>query len=778
MMKRARRGAWWLVGLMVVWGIGCGEAGDDGASRLSVEVLERDGGEVFETGEEDLAAGWHRVRIDDEARAQEVFDEQGVARFELEQPARQMAVMMGARSVEAMMYRAQLADGSWGEWSPVRVFWHEGELQNVVALSAEPAVSWEVRGIEELRFADFEFSPTTSARLAGDRPLEEAEGGDRGDLGVGQIRQGIAPADLVTSRHQWGAEDPDKICNSVVAPYRMTLHHTAGPTSEGGDSAARMRQIQNFHIEGREWCDIGYHFVVDHYGEIFQGRVGSDRPAAHVGGENAGNVGVSMIGTFTEISPPASQIEGVARIMGWVHKTHGVELDREAVKGHREWPSAATLCPGDRGLGHLDDILEMAEGFAVDPEDYAIELSVMVEGLEDFYSQGSSQGVVDALEGQQFGVELWLSNQSPQTLREVELAYELDAVGLRATAYRIESDHPDQDQSSWELNDATNAEGNPAVDAPAQAGVLTMHSFSPGETKRVVLEVEASEFNVGRVEFSGIRGWIHNIEGLYEGDHEFGEGPAENLLGQVFQVEAGVDVFSTQEWQFLGDDEEDLEGWTAEGATQELWVDATSQAMSHQVTGAASVVSPEWTSVDAESFDELVLGIREPAGEVVRELRWSGDQSGAMRFSYEATGEVQMVVVPVGDAAVWAGSVDGLEVEWVSSSAGSGGTSEIEVIYFQNRTTGETSSVNLGPVEGVIVEVMGDVEEPDDGGVGEEEQPEVVGGQRFPGVAAGDQSAVVGRSGCVTVGGGPAQAPAGYVMLMILGFVCAARRKV
>jgi len=178
----------------------------------------------------------------------------------------------------------------------------------------------------------------------------------------------VAPSSMVTSRSDWQATDPSKVCGNVVAPYRMTIHHTYSPSDDGGDAAQRMRQMQNYHINTNGWCDIGYHFVVAQSGEIFQGRSHSDRPAAHVGGENSGNVGISMIGDYTTSGPPQIQLDGVVDMVAWVHDEHGVDIDDDAVKGHREWPGQSTSCPGDSGLAELDDILADAADEVADDD--------------------------------------------------------------------------------------------------------------------------------------------------------------------------------------------------------------------------------------------------------------------------------------------------------------------------------------------------------------------------------------------------------------------------
>ncbi len=240
----------------------------------------------------------------------------------------------------ALQRRLLWVGGAWSEWAPVETTWSEGRLHVGRVILRRAAEAIELRGSAQVRGV---FHPQVVARPQA-RALYETK------------QQGVAPADLVVSRHEWGARQPDLICNNVVAPYRMSIHHTAGPNDDGGDAAARVRQIQAFHMDGRGWCDIGYHFVVSQGGQIFQGRLDETRPGAHVGGENSGNVGISLIGNFEEQIVGEPQMAAASRIVAWVSATYDIPLDEAHLKGHRQWPGQATSCPGRDLLNRLGEL--------------------------------------------------------------------------------------------------------------------------------------------------------------------------------------------------------------------------------------------------------------------------------------------------------------------------------------------------------------------------------------------------------------------------------------
>jgi hypothetical protein len=160
----------------------------------------------------------------------------------------------------------------------------------------------------------------------------------------------------VNSRSSWGARSP--ACNSSShSPAKVTVHHTATPLPDSVSAQARVRQIQNYHIDSRGWCDIGYHFLVDWNGEMWQGRNETVR-GAHVANNNTNNVGISFMGTYTSKSATGSQLNACAALLAWMNDRYSIPLNRTRIKGHRQY--GGTSCPGNRLYGQLDDLVSRA----------------------------------------------------------------------------------------------------------------------------------------------------------------------------------------------------------------------------------------------------------------------------------------------------------------------------------------------------------------------------------------------------------------------------------
>ena len=180
----------------------------------------------------------------------------------------------------------------------------------------------------------------------------------------GDIR-GIAPMAAaqpgIIMRSQWGARSANSCSEPRYGPSTQgaVVHHTVGSNSYSqADSANIVRSIQAYHMDANDWCDIGYNFLVDRYGQIFEGRTGGiDRPVrgAHAGDDavNQQTVGVALMGDFRTVDATAAMKSSTAKLVAWRFSLAGIPakgtvsiggkvLNR--ISGHRNVVS--TACPG------------------------------------------------------------------------------------------------------------------------------------------------------------------------------------------------------------------------------------------------------------------------------------------------------------------------------------------------------------------------------------------------------------------------------------------------
>ena len=173
------------------------------------------------------------------------------------------------------------------------------------------------------------------------------------------LKFGALPRPPVVSRTEWGCPDGQGTSRPPVSYTTVThliVHHTAGSNS-ATDWAAVVRAVWNFHFYDRGYIDIGYNYLIDPNGVIYEGRSGGDNvQGAHFSGVNGGTLGVAMLGTYSGVAPTAAAAASLLRILAWktdqrnltpyrsaLHTASGLMLP--VISGHRDGPGA-TECPG------------------------------------------------------------------------------------------------------------------------------------------------------------------------------------------------------------------------------------------------------------------------------------------------------------------------------------------------------------------------------------------------------------------------------------------------
>lgn len=132
---------------------------------------------------------------------------------------------------------------------------------------------------------------------------------------------------------------------------RVTIHHDGMPPASlhsQGAVAARIEQIRQAHVAGRGWADIGYHYVVDPMGRVWEAR-NIRYQGAHVKDQNQNNLGILVLGNFEIQTPTPMQLAAVDRFAAEQMARYRVPMWR--VHTHRE--IAQTACPGRNLQGYL-----------------------------------------------------------------------------------------------------------------------------------------------------------------------------------------------------------------------------------------------------------------------------------------------------------------------------------------------------------------------------------------------------------------------------------------
>lgn len=193
----------------------------------------------------------------------------------------------------------------------------------------------------------------------------------------------FAPGIPFLERHGWGADESlrnatdgrSTVSRSLHPAQTLTVHHTSTPNFDP-DPAATVRAICFFHSVAQGFGDIGYHLLIDEQGVVYQGQW-SPRPdeqallgqapaglpttsGAHVGGYNAGNIGISLLGDFTKTQPTPMARRSLVRVLASLAGSAGIDplghvayvnpiseatKDVPAIAAHGDWSFAG--CPGE-----------------------------------------------------------------------------------------------------------------------------------------------------------------------------------------------------------------------------------------------------------------------------------------------------------------------------------------------------------------------------------------------------------------------------------------------
>jgi hypothetical protein len=192
----------------------------------------------------------------------------------------------------------------------------------------------------------------------------------------------------IVPRADWGASQ----CQPRESPsYGRVdvafVHHTVNANDyTPEESPAIVLAICRYHRNSNGWSDIGYNFLVDRHGQIFEGRAGGiDRAVvgAQAAGYNSVSTGVSNIGEFSNDRQTAAGMDALTRVLAWKLGIHGVPAQGtvttagrtfQRISGHRD--ANSTACPGDALYAQLPDLRRrVAAGGAAGPRGLTLEVA-------------------------------------------------------------------------------------------------------------------------------------------------------------------------------------------------------------------------------------------------------------------------------------------------------------------------------------------------------------------------------------------------------------------
>lgn len=175
----------------------------------------------------------------------------------------------------------------------------------------------------------------------------------QGGLGVARAAESV-PA--ILTRAQWGADESLRYnsaggelwAREYTTPRKAIIHETVTINNDP-NPAATVRAIYYYHAVVRGWGDIGYNYLVDGQGNIYEGRAGGPNVVGgHARCYNWGTIGIAALGNFSQVAPSPATVRAIERILAWKFKEHGIDPQGHGVLGEyapKDIPNIA---------GHID----------------------------------------------------------------------------------------------------------------------------------------------------------------------------------------------------------------------------------------------------------------------------------------------------------------------------------------------------------------------------------------------------------------------------------------
>ncbi|TWH00719.1 VCBS repeat protein [Nocardioides sp. J9] len=237
-----------------------------------------------------------------------------------------------------------------------------------------------------------------------DEPVEDPAPTGDGDLSM--QAGSYTPKPQIYSRAQWGADERirDKASLSYYEIHAGFVHHTVNANNyTAAQVPGIIRGIYNYHVKTRGWSDIGYNFLVDKFGRIWEGRAGGvDRPVvgAHTQGYNQYAFAMSAIGNFEVTRPNTAMIIAYGELFAWKLSLHGIDAGStsqkvgsrtfKAINGHRD--AGQTACPGRYLYEKLGAIRNRAKGFQKAWKGRELESNFAGSALPDLVARRKKDG--------------------------------------------------------------------------------------------------------------------------------------------------------------------------------------------------------------------------------------------------------------------------------------------------------------------------------------------------------------------------------------------------
>lgn len=245
----------------------------------------------------------------------------------------------------------------------------------------------------------------------------------------------------IVTRDEYGAADDNIFAPGWTPPYyavnRIVVHHTATGV-DMNNPANTVAAIWRYHTYDLDWGDVGYNFLIDPYGNIYEGRAGINGVRGNHAPPNEGSIGISLLGDFTNQLPTQAALDSLVRLTAYLAKVNQINLvyktsfdsaNPEGMYGHRA--INATACPGNTFFPLLPQVRDAAASLMAQQGEIDVKINqvnTMVDGRE-YYQTDTATQILIKLDGLPDLLKEKLRNPPPRFALKIEqddsLIYEI-----------------------------------------------------------------------------------------------------------------------------------------------------------------------------------------------------------------------------------------------------------------------------------------------------------------------------------------------------------------
>jgi len=337
-----------------------------------------------------------------------------------------------------ILYRFQFLDNSWSDWSELKLEEHGKGTNERQAYAANP-IHQAIHAFQ-LKAASEVKQPTARIFISKSKSDQFYETTDRGF--------DCEQPDFC-DRSCWCTDCPIDSSPEFTTPTHIIVHHSAG-FNESPDFVEVVAYYYDLHVNTNGWDDIGYNWLIDPNGVIYEGRPDGYQ-GAHFSCINENTVGICVIGDFTSQLPTEEAMTTLVDLIGFEASAHKLDVTDETyhltgdfilptIAGHRdssgsENACSGTSCPGDTFYSFLDVIRERVATLPCYCGDVSSNQDLHLDNIVVYPNPFAHSIHMEGIENEQYQ----LMNSQGQLILDLKVQSENDLSHLPKGLYFISS---------------------------------------------------------------------------------------------------------------------------------------------------------------------------------------------------------------------------------------------------------------------------------------------------------------------------------------------------